>query len=181
MKKLLMLSVAAVNLIGKAETDTVSKVVVADANAKKENKMTEKQLEELASNISLSPLKQGPAFKVIETVASELVKEKNLSISAKKATEVIMDNIMNQKDAVAGVFRFELSESAREGLLEFSKSPAGKEWFEKVGSISHATSTVVMDAMQEAIGQLEEKYGKADKSDKDLKTEKPAEKAPAKK
>jgi hypothetical protein len=174
MKKLLLVSVVSFGLFA----EEIGKVIVAD-DAPTENttmkgkKITDKQMEELATNISLNPLKQGPAYKVVEMVAGEVVKENNLSISAKAATGKIMDNIMSKRDEVAGVFRFELSPETTEELLKFSKTAAGKEWFEQVGAISQATSTIVMDALKEATEILIEKYGKKkdskDKSSDDAK------------
>ena len=184
MKKILLCSVFGLSLFCKDDVKSSDNYI--ENTTCKGRVISEKKLEELASNISLNPLKQGPSLKVIETVASEVVKEKDLSISAKDATKKIVDNIMTKRDEVAGVFRFELSPETIAELYKFSKTDAGKEWFNQVGAISHATSGIVMDALQEAIEILEEKYSrkkktgdkegnKGDKKDSDKKDKKAKE------
>lgn len=161
MKKLLLTSVVMLSIFVEAEEKVfILEEDVIENTTIKGKKITDKQMEELAINISLNNLKQGTPFKAIEKIASQEVKEKDLSVSPREAAKKILDNIMSKRDEAAGVFRFHLSPETTESLLKFSKTKDGKEWFDKASAISNEVSPIVMDAIKDEIEKLEKKYGK---------------------
>ena len=144
-----------------------SKKIKSDATSKEGldkkpediTKKLQRELEDIAEIIILNPLKNGAAYRVIEAIATEFIKDKKLKdITSKKIADKILENIFSKKDKLAELFK-DLSNKALEELVKFTKTSAGIEWFEKVANISNATSMIVMDAMQNSVYALEKKYG----------------------